>query len=118
MSVQTLSTPSGDKLVVLPIDEYEDLVDGRAFDASIQAIRSGDMDMLTQAEADAYLAAPSPLAFWRAYRGLSLASLAGAADVPQTELVRLEAGATDGDVRVFARLAAALRVRIDDLVIA
>ena len=59
-----------------------------------------------------------PLAFWRAYRGLSLASLAGAADVPQTELVRLEAGATDGDVRVFARLAAALRVRIDDLVIA
>jgi hypothetical protein len=118
MSVQTLSTPSGDKLVVLPIDEYEDLVDGRAFDASIQAIRSGEMDLLTQVEADAYLAAPSPLAFWRAYRGLTAGSLAGAANLPEAELARLEAGATDGDARVFARLAEALHVRIDDLVIA
>ncbi len=118
MTIQTLSTPSGDKLVVLPMEEYEDLVDLRQFNHTMCAIQTGEMDMLTSEQAKSYLAAASPLAFWREFRGLTRTALADSARVPEPELARLETGVPEGDVQTFARLAQALRVRIDDIVTA
>ncbi len=84
---------------------------------ALQALKSGGLETLDKAEFDAYPAAPTPLAFWRERRGLAATALAEVARVAPDELARLDAGqAAIGDVRVYARLAAALRLRIEDLV--
>jgi len=115
MTIQTLSTPSGDTLVLIPIEEYEDLIDARRYEAAMRAIESGAVETLSSAEANAYIAAPSPLAFWREHRGMSRHALAEAASVAERQLALIEAGKAKGDISLYPRLAKALRVRIDDL---
>jgi hypothetical protein len=115
MTIQTLSTPSGDKLVVMPMEEYEDLIDARRYEAAMRAIESGAAETLSSEQAEVYLAAPTPLAFWRERRGMSCAALAEAVSLPEPELMLIEAGKARGDISLYPRLAQALRVRIDDI---
>jgi transcriptional regulator with XRE-family HTH domain len=65
---------------------------------------------------DAYLAASTPLAFWRKHRGRTQIGLSQAANISQPYLAQLENGQREGAVSVYARLAKLLNVRIDDLV--
>lgn len=102
--------------VTLPRQEYEDLVDARDHAVAMRDVAIGAMEVLTEEELDAYLAAPSPLAFWRGRRGLTQAALAAEAGVSQPYLAQIEAGKRTGDVRLYARLARILRVRMEDLV--
>lgn len=119
MTVQTISTAGGEKLVVLPAADYEALCD--ALDAarhaqSMAALARGDEELLTTAEARALMQAPTPLAFWRRKRDMTQAALGKAAGVTQSYIAALEAGARKGDPPLFKRLAGALRVRMEDLV--
>jgi transcriptional regulator with XRE-family HTH domain len=67
---------------------------------------------------DAYLAAPTPLAFWRKHRGLTQAALAEAAQVTQPYIAQLESGKKSAaDITVYARLAKRLGIRIEDLIV-
>lgn len=116
MSVQTIISPSGDELVVLSRQEYQDLLDARDHAAAMREVAAG-ADTLTDAELREYLAAPTPLAYWRKRRGLTQAQLAKKLDLSQPYLAQIEAGKRVGDVTLFARLAAILRLRIEDLVI-
>jgi transcriptional regulator with XRE-family HTH domain len=63
-----------------------------------------------------YLTATTPLAFWRKRTGKTQAALAAEVGVSQPFLAQIEAGTRDGTVRVLARIARALRLRIEDLV--
>ena len=54
--------------ITLTRTEYEDLVDARDHALAIRDIASGAAGTLTSAEVDAWLAAASPLAFWRRSR--------------------------------------------------
>ena len=101
--------------VTLTRAEYEDLVDARDAAVAMRAVASGTMETLSSAELDVYLAAPTPLAFWRKHRGLTQAALAAAVEVSQPYLAQLEAGRRVGDVRLHARIAKALRIRMEDL---
>ena len=77
----------------------------------------GDDPGLTEAEMDEYLAAPTPLAFWRKRRGLTQASLAAAARISQPYLAQLETGRRkSADIAVYTRLSKRLAVRVEDLV--
>ncbi|HVZ06986.1 helix-turn-helix domain-containing protein [Rhodopila sp.] len=67
------------------------------------------------ADMDAYLAAPTTLAFWRKHRGLTQAELAVAAGLSQAFVAQIEGGEREGTVQALARIARALRVRIEDL---
>jgi DNA-binding XRE family transcriptional regulator len=96
--------------------EYEDLIDARDHAVAMRDVATGAMETLSDAEMDAYLAAPTPLAFWRRRRGLTQAALAAAVGVSQPYLAQIETGARKGDVRLYARMAKALRLRIEDLV--
>jgi transcriptional regulator with XRE-family HTH domain len=71
---------------------------------------------LTRQELDAYLAAPTPLAFWRQRAGKTQAALAEQIGVSQPFLAHIEAGQRQGTIRVLARLAKALGVRIEDII--
>ena len=102
--------------VTLTRAEYQDLVDARDHAVAMREVATGAMTTLTEAEMDAYLAAPTPLRFWRVHRGLTQAVLAAKVGVSQPSLANAETGARGLAVGTLARLARALRVRMEDLV--
>ena len=102
--------------VTLTRQEYEDLVDARDHAIAMRDVATDAMETLTEAELDDYVAAPSPLAFWRRRRDLTQGALAAMAGISQAYLAQIETGRRTGDVRLYARLAKTLHVRIEDLV--
>lgn len=117
MDGRSLITPKGEELVVLSREEYEDLVDAREHAVAMAAHARGEDPGLTDAEMDAYLAAPTPLAYWRKRRDLTQAKLAAAARISQPYLAQLESGRrASADIAVYGRLARRLGVRIEDLI--
>ena len=116
MPVQTITTPAGEELVVLSRQEYQDLIDARDHAMALRDVAFGAMETLGEAELDEYLAVSSALAFWRKRRGLTQALLAGRVGISQGFLAQIETGKRVGEVGLYARLARALHVRMEDLV--
>ena len=116
MTIQTTISPDGKRLVTMTAEEYQDLIDARAAAVAMREIAVGTMPTVAEADVDAYLAAPTPLAFWRKHRALTQIELSQAANISQPYLAQLENGQREGAVSVYARLAKLLNVRIDDLV--
>jgi DNA-binding XRE family transcriptional regulator len=116
MTIQTLTAPDGARIVTMTADEYEDLIDTRDHALAMSAVRSGSMPTVPDADVDAYLAAPTPLAFWRKHRGMTQVALAGAADISQPYLAQIENGQREAAVSIYVRLARLLGVRVDDLI--
>ena len=105
-----------DDTITLTRTDYENLVDARDHAQAMRDVATGAMETLSEAELDAYLAARSPLAFWRKHRSLTQAALAATAGITQPYLSQIEHGVRGGDVALFAKFARALQVRIEDLV--
>ena len=103
--------------VTLTRAEYDDLIDARDHAQAMREIVSGAMETLTAAEVKTYLVAPTPLAFWRKQRGLTQAALAAAVGITQPYLAQIEHDKRSPDVKNYAKLAKALGVLIDDLVV-
>ncbi len=101
--------------ITLTRADYEDLVDARDHALAMRDIASGAVETLTGAEVDAYLAAASPLAFWRRHRGLTQAALAARIGIAQSSLAQAETGRRGLKVDTYARLAKVLEIRIEDL---
>jgi len=116
MAIQTIVAPDGAELVVMPRREYDDLVDARDHATALRDVAAGVMPTLADDELDAFLAAPSPLAYWRKRRGMTQARLSAEAGISQPYLAQLEAGRRVGDVLTLRALARVLGVRIEDLV--
>jgi len=120
---QIVHTPAGEEMVVLPKADFEALI-SRAEDAedilaaerSLARIAAGQEELITGAEIDAYLDAPTPLAFWRKKRGLTQAALAKEVGVTQAYLSEIESGKKEASVGVLRDLAKALKVTVDELV--
>ncbi len=114
-----LTTPKGKELVVLSREECEDLIDARDHALAMAPHARGSDPGLTEAEMDKFLAAPTPLAYWRKRRGLSQAALAAAAGISLPYLAHLETGRRkSADIAVYARLARRLAVQVEDLITA
>ncbi len=96
--------------------EYRDLIDSRDHAMAMRAVEMNAMETLSEKEVDAYLAAPSPLAFWRRQRGFTQAALAEQVGLTQPHIAQAERGVRGLSIGVHARIAQALRVRIEDLV--
>jgi DNA-binding XRE family transcriptional regulator len=116
MAAHTTHGPDGEDMVLLSRDEYEELLDARGHAAAMQAIASGSMETLSEQEAAAYLAAKTPLAFWRRHRGVTQKTLAGAIGVSQAYVAQIENGAWEGSPVMLRDIARVLRVRMEDLV--
>src|SRR6266850_4108075 len=100
MPVRT-KTPKGDEIVILSRAEYDALATcGRDEDAADAAhanrilaeITGGSEILLTSEQADALLAAKTPLAFWRKYRGLTQDALSKLVGVAQGFISEIENG--------------------------
>lgn len=100
--------------ITLTRTEYEDLVDARDHAMAMRDVASG-APTLSDEELDDFFAAKTPLAFWRRRAGLTQARLAEAVGISQAFLAQIENGARTGTVGQYKKLAAALSVRIEDL---
>ena len=87
---QSFQTPSGEEMVVLSRSDYdalvnatEDMEDILAAERSLARISAGKTELVPDSEVDAYLDAPTPLAFWRRKRNVTQAALAQQVGVAQ-----------------------------------
>ena len=95
----------------------QDLSDTDAHLRTMQSIERGEQEILTAEEVREALSAPTPLAFWRRKRGLTQKTLSQHIGVSQSYVADLEAGRRKGDPALIKRLAKALKVRMEDLVV-
>lgn len=123
MTAQTIVTPSGERLVMLPEAEYEALLaaaEDAADDAAVEAFRrklaAGEEELLPAAMIDRVLAGESLVRVWRDHRRLTSKALAEKAGIARAYLSQIEAGKREGTVDTLRKLATALGVAIDDLV--
>ena len=101
--------------ITLTRAEYDELIDARDHAVAMRNVATGAMETLADSELDAFLAAPSPLAYWRKRRRLSQTALAGMAGITQPYLAQIERGVRTGDIWLYGRLAKALCVRMEDV---
>lgn len=116
MAYQTITTPGGDVLVVIPLEEFEALRDAAEHAKAMGALARGEEERLTPEDALALAEAVTPLAFWRRKRGLTQAAVAERAGISQSALADMERGARTGTAAVLKRVAGALGLRMEDLI--
>jgi DNA-binding XRE family transcriptional regulator len=115
-SVSYVTTPGGEELAILPRRDWEAMKESLDHARAIGEFRAGKAPGLSTDEARALVAAVSPLAFWRKYRGLTQAVLATSAGIAQNYLSEIENGRRGGDVMLWLRLARALDLPVEVLV--
>ena len=115
MTIQTTISPDGQRLVTMTAEDYQDLIDARDAEAAMRAVAAGTLQTLSDGDVDAYLAAATPLAFWRKHRGFTQADMAREIGVSQPYLAQLENGQREGSVSVYQRVARRLGLSVDEL---
>ena len=120
MTVQIVEI-GGRKMAVLPVAEYERLIDIVEDKADVAAATEAERRRIEGEEfipaeiVDRILAGESPLRVWRTYRGITLDALAKAAGTSYSLLSRIETGKLQGRPAMWRRLADALNVSADDI---
>ncbi len=116
MTIPTASGLNGETMVLLSLKEYEDVTDARGHAAAMQAVASGVMETMSEEDAAAYLAAKTPVAFWRRHRGVTQQAAADAVGVSQAYIAQIENGVREGSPVMLRDIAHVLWVRMEDLV--
>lgn len=83
--------------------------------AALQAARRDPGERLPLAAFERILDGESPVKVWREHRGLSAADLARAAGISRAFVSQIEAGTRQAGVETMRKLAATLRVSLDDV---
>lgn len=118
-AAKKIVTPQGEQLVLLPLAEYESLLDeiDVAHARRIQAeIESGKEELIPSEFINRMIDGENSIRVWRDFRGLSAADLAAKADISAAYLSELESGKKTGGVATLRKLATALKIDLDDLV--
>ena len=120
--VQVIESPGGERMVVLPLKEYEqltkaaeDLADVQAYDAVRRRLAAGEEELIPAAYANRILDGDNSVRVWREFRGLSVKELAERAGISAAYLSQLERGNRQGTLGTMKALAAALSLDLDDL---
>jgi DNA-binding XRE family transcriptional regulator len=118
-----ITTPSGDRMAVVPLADYERLIaaaedaaDVRAYDRAKRRLATGEDEMIPADVAKRLIAGENKIRVWREHRGLSSKALAQATGLAAAYLSQIENGVRAGTLATYQKIAAALRVRVDDLV--
>lgn len=123
MSVQIITNPTGERLVVVPEAEYQALVEAAEDAADIAAFQdfkkrlaAGEEELIPTEMVMRLVAGESPVRVWREHRGLTMAALAERAGIAQPYLSQIETGKRDGTAQTMKKLAHALDVTVDDII--
>lgn len=123
MKQQIITTPKGERMVILPeadylrlLEAFEDSEDIESFRRFRALLATGEEELLPAAMVDAILNGENRIRVWREHRGLSATALAKTAGIAAAYLSQIETGKRDGTVETYRKLADALRVSLDDLI--
>lgn len=123
MTIQIITTPTGERLVVIPESEWlavqealEDREDIAAIDELQRKLAAGEEEFIPAAMVNRILDGENKIRVWREYRGLTAAALAQQAEISAAYLSELETGKKEGSVSALSRIATALRITVDDLI--
>ena len=123
MTAQIITTPSGERLVVLPEDEFlalqeaaEDRADAEAVIRFLEKMAAGTEELIPAEIVDRLLGGESKVRVWRTHRGLSARDLAAASGLSAHHISEIESGKKDVSVAAMKRIAEALGVDLDDIV--
>lgn len=123
MNTQVIEKDGRPEWAVVPYDEYlrlleraEELSDIEAFDSAKRDLEEGRDELVPGEVVDRLLAAESPVKVWRQYRGLTQTDLAVRAGLSQSYVTMIERGERTGSIEALRKIAAALKVDLDDLV--
>jgi mRNA interferase RelE/StbE len=112
------------EMVTIPKDEYlrlkaieEDMSDLRSATQVLERIKAGTEELIPSTVVDRLLNGDAPLTVWREHRQLSQAELARQSGVNRVQIVDIEAGRKTGSVITHKKLATALQIDMDDLVV-
>jgi len=118
-----ITTPNGDQMAVIPLTEYErlveaaeDLADVRTYDEAVRRLASGEDELVPAHLVNRILDGENALRVWREYRGLTVKQLADKAGVSAPFLSQIETGQREGSVETMRKLAEVLKVSLDELV--
>ena len=126
--VQIITTPGGERIAVLPAEDYEALVDAAAGDeanpaeeealaAEMRRLRAEDPRAgLPSEHFRRILAGESAIRVWREYRGLAPDVLAERVGVPAHVLADAEARPACSSIKTLRAIARELDVPLDELV--
>ncbi|WP_315701762.1 MULTISPECIES: helix-turn-helix transcriptional regulator [unclassified Bradyrhizobium] len=117
-----ITSPSGDRMVVIPFEEYERLIeaaeeaaDARAVDEIKRKLATGEEELIPAEFADRLINGENKIRVWREYRGMTGKELAEKTGLAAPYISQLETGNREGTIDTFKKIAAALRVDIDDI---
>jgi DNA-binding XRE family transcriptional regulator len=112
---------AGQKMAMLPVADYERLVDiaedkaDAAAAAGAEQRRAAGEEYLPSALVDCLLGGENPLRVWRKHRGMTLDGLARLVDARPATLSDIENGKAQGKPALWKALANALNVTVDDI---
>ncbi len=120
MSVQILERDGRPAFVVMPIEEYqrllealEDAHDVTAIEAFHRRLISGEEETLPISVLDRIWSGENALRVLREYRTLTLQQLGDACGVSNSHISQIESGKRSMSTRVLKKLAEALRIDVD-----
>lgn len=116
--MQTITTSSGETLVVLSLNDYNALVD-RADIASAEKVKAdiamGHDEMIPEDVVRRLVNGENHVKVWRDYRNITARELATLAGISAPYLSEIETGKKDGTLATMKKIADALRIDLDDL---
>ncbi len=119
---QVISTPGGEKMAVVPLAEYrqllhsaEELADLRAYDEVARRLAAGQDEMLPAQFAERILEGESAIRVWREFRQISAKELSRQAGISAAYLSQIENGSRAGALPTMKALAQALNLDLSDL---
>jgi DNA-binding XRE family transcriptional regulator len=122
MNAQTIITPSGERMVMLPEADYlkvmaalEDVLDAAAARDALAALAGSFDELVPEHVVERLLAGESRVKVWREHRGLTVSDLAAAAGLSQPYVSQIESGTRKGRGKAIMALVKALRVEAEDL---
>ncbi|WP_417790726.1 helix-turn-helix domain-containing protein [Terasakiella pusilla] len=110
---------NGEVFVKMPLTAYQqmqDTVDVQEAEAIRARIRSGEAEAWPSEVIDRLIEGETPIKVIREWRGLTLQSVAGQAEVPLSVVSGIEEGTEDPRLGTLRKLAEVLKVDVDDLV--
>jgi DNA-binding XRE family transcriptional regulator len=109
-------TIDGKNYILLSEEDYEDLVDVIHANKIMARVAAGEETWPHELVAE-LAETDSRIRTYRKYRGLTITALAAAAGISQPYLSDIETGKKTGSVDVLKRIANALSVDLDDLIV-
>lgn len=116
MGVFNRTVIDGKPFVLVPEEEFEDMMDIIMAKEILARIEAGEETWPAELVYE-LLDTDSRIRTYRNYRKMSVSDLAAAAGISEVDLSEIENGKSTGSVEVLKRIAAALKVDLDDIVL-